>query len=313
MLTSYAEWCENHKDIAPLVRKLKSSMPEQYIGFYLSKALDADIEYQKQFEWLGNYSLDIYVPALRLAIEYDGVYYHANKKSDDNQKTAWCRSRGVFLIHIIEKKADEEKSRKRNEIDYYYKKRYKNIDVAINELFLLINKKYNMSLSSDVDLERDKNEIISYVQQKFHERSAAYVWPETADYWLEEENGVTRFDVLSTDGRWLYFKCPHCGEVFSRHMRYHFARKSLIPCDCEYEEIERLFEETIRKYKENGEIVVFDDSLRSRRLFDRMEWVANSIWRCESKEEAELYKKSGFTNPYIDVYLEMCEKRNQTV
>ena len=34
-----------------LVRSLKSSLPEQYIGFYLYKAFGNEVEYQKQFDW----------------------------------------------------------------------------------------------------------------------------------------------------------------------------------------------------------------------------------------------------------------------
>jgi len=83
---------------------MKSSLPEQYIGYYLEKVFGSEIEYQKQFDWLGRYSLDIYIPSLQLAIEYDGIYYHAYKSTTDNLKTSWCRSHGIFLIHIVEKK-----------------------------------------------------------------------------------------------------------------------------------------------------------------------------------------------------------------
>jgi hypothetical protein len=36
-----------------------------------------------------------------------------------------------------------------------------------------------------------------------------------------------------------------------------------------------------------------------------MAWVANNIWRCQSKEEAEMYRKMGFASPYIDVFLSL--------
>ena len=51
---SYTQWCTQNSNVLPLVRTLKSPMPEQYIGFYLEKALSEEIEYQKQFPWLGN-------------------------------------------------------------------------------------------------------------------------------------------------------------------------------------------------------------------------------------------------------------------
>ena len=253
-------------------------------------------------------SLDIYIPSLQLAIEYDGIYYHARKQVTDDYKTSICRSHGIYLIHIKEKNSNQEKSRKRNEISYYFDKRYKNIDTAIHDLCLKINKKYNTSLQFDVDLNRDENDFVAYVQNKYHEKTIAYVWPEVMDYWPNKEDCSAVFDVFTTYDCSFPLKCPHCSRSFYLNAGVHYSnRKSLVPCKCEFEEIEKSFEEAIRKYKETGEFVPFDDSLQSRRLYDRMASVANKIWRCKTKAEAELYKKLGFKNPYIDVCLSLFE------
>ena len=305
MSITYEEWCENHTNIAPLVRSLKSSIPEQYIGFYLHQVFGDEIEYQKQFDWLGSHSLDIYIPSLQLAIEYDGEYYHRTKISTDTQKTTWCRSHGIYLIHIQERKATQEKSRKRNVVSYYYDRNYTNIDIAIQDLCLLINKKYNTSIQIDVDLNRDNTEIISYVQSKYHKQTIAYVWPESKDYWLEEENGKSIYDVFYTDNLPFSLRCPHCQRHFMLFTRYFHNRKSLVPCECEYKKIENALDEAIKKYKESGELTVFDDSLASRRLYDRMVQTVEKMWRCTSKEEAEMYKALGFDSPYINIYLSL--------
>ncbi len=302
MLT-YEQWCENNTDIKPLIRSLKSSLPEQYIGFYLNAIFGDEIEYQKQFKWLGRSSLDIYIPSLSLAIEYDGGYYHSNKKVFDSYKTSICRSHKIYIIRILEQVSTEPQSRKRNEISYYYEKKYKNIDVAIIALIKKINKKYDLSIEVDIDIERDEQEILSYIQNKYHKESIAVVWPESIDYWLEEENGFSIHDILHTDNRYFMLKCPHCGKKYMLYTKYFHNRKSLVPCDCEYEEIERSFHEAIRNFKEKGEVIDLDDSLESRRLYDRMKMIVDKMWRCSSKEEAELYKRLGFTSPYIDVYL----------
>lgn len=303
MSITYEEWCENHTNIAPLVRSLKSSIPEQYIGFYLHQVFGDEIEYQKQFDWLGSHSLDIYIPSLQLAIEYDGEYYHRTKISTDTQKTTWCRSHGIYLIHIQERKATQEKSRKRNVVSYYYDRNYTNIDIAIQDLCLLINKKYNTSIQIDVDLNRDAAEIISYVQSKYYQKTIAYRWPESKDYWLDEENGKSIYDVFYTDNSPFSLRCPHCQKNFTIFTRYFHHRKSFIPCECEYQKIEIALDEAISKYKELGELVVFDDSLDSRRLYDRM--VQNIRWylKFASKEEIEMYKKLGFTSHMLDFYL----------
>ncbi|MBE5888386.1 MAG: hypothetical protein E7283_06055 [Lachnospiraceae bacterium] len=303
MSITYEEWCKTNTNIIPLVRSLHSSLPEQYIGFYLHEVFGDEVEYQKQFDWLGRRSLDIYIPSLQLAVEYDGEYYHRNTSSSDSQKTSLCHAHGIYLIHIQEMKATQDKSRKRNVVSYYYEKNYKNIDVAIQSLCVLINKKYGTTIQIDVDLNRDDKEIISYVQVQYHKRTIAYIWPESEDYWLEEENQQSIYDVFYTDNIPFSLQCPYCQSRFTLFTRYFHHRKSLVPCECEYDEIERALKATIRKYKETGELIIFDDSLSSRRLYDRMVQSIRYYLDAASKEEIEMYKKLGFESPRLDYYL----------
>lgn len=54
---------------------------------------------------LNNQELDIYVPSLKLAIEFNGNYWHSeqHKKKDYHQKkTIACAKQGIRLIHIFE-------------------------------------------------------------------------------------------------------------------------------------------------------------------------------------------------------------------
>lgn len=50
--------------------------------------------------------LDIYIPSLRLALEYNGVYWHSTKHITDINyhlnKTKLCESKDIWLIHIWE-------------------------------------------------------------------------------------------------------------------------------------------------------------------------------------------------------------------
>lgn len=303
MSITYEEWCKMNTNLVPLVRSLNSSLPEQYIGFYLHKVFGEEIEYQKQFDWLGRSSLDIYIPSLQLAIEYDGEYYHKDKSSIDTQKTSLCRSHGIYLIHIQEMKRIQDKSRKRNIVSYHYEKNYKNIDEAIQNLCALINKKYGTAIEIDTDINRDNTEIISHVQSQYHKKTIAYVWPEVKEYWLDMENQRSIYDVFYTDQKSYILQCPHCHKRIVFAMRGFDKRKSLIPCECEYDEIERALKETIRKYKETGELVMFDDSFDSRRLYDRMVSSTRYYLDSASNEEIEMYKKLGFESPLLNYYL----------
>lgn len=50
--------------------------------------------------------LDIYLPELQLAVEYNGLYYHSEKMKSDKDyhlsKTVACRRKGIRLIHVYE-------------------------------------------------------------------------------------------------------------------------------------------------------------------------------------------------------------------
>ena len=49
--------------------------------------------------------LDIYIPSMNIAVEFDGLYWHSDKRYDKNyhlDKTEQCRQKGIRLIHIFE-------------------------------------------------------------------------------------------------------------------------------------------------------------------------------------------------------------------
>lgn len=54
---------------------------------------------------LDGYELDIYIPEKKLAIEFNGTYWHSEQQKDKHyhqQKTIACAKKGIQLIHIFE-------------------------------------------------------------------------------------------------------------------------------------------------------------------------------------------------------------------
>lgn len=76
----------------------QTSFWEQIIYYYLAKAFPSTIS---RYNEIG-FELDIYIPELKVAIEYDGYYWHKDKQEKDNCKDVQCKKKGVTLIRIRE-------------------------------------------------------------------------------------------------------------------------------------------------------------------------------------------------------------------
>lgn len=63
--------------------------------------------------------LDIYLPDIKLAIEFDGLYWHSDKFLDKNyhlRKTKECEEKEIHLIHIFEDEWINKKDIVKNKI-----------------------------------------------------------------------------------------------------------------------------------------------------------------------------------------------------
>lgn len=295
MSIDYKTWCSENSNIIKLAKHMQSSLPEQYIGFYLHKIFGRNIEYHKTFSWLGKNSIDMYISSLKLAIEYDGYYYHSNKRFTDINKTKLCSKYGITTLRILENTNTVDFDK--NIIGYLPNRLYTNVDTVIDYLILYINTKFNTSIKTTVDINHDKNEILSYVQDKYYKKTIAYIWPEVKEYWAEDKNKFSIYDVFYTSNCSFNLRCPHCGKLFQLHTRYCRNRKSLIPCECEYSALTFLLSKVTNNYIEKNILITFDNSLESRRLYDRMMSEVRFNYNKKTHKELEMYKKLGFEPP----------------
>lgn len=291
---NYEEWCEG-KSIEYLAKKIESSKPEEILGFYLSKFFGDELEYHKKFDWLNSKShIDIYVASKNLAIEYDGPLHNIKGREDfDKEKKLLCKRKGMEFIRIKGLKKDERRTR--GDICYFYENNCSNIVEAMEQLGDYINKKYNLNIEFDVDIKRDEEEIMSYVREKYYKQTIAYKWFEVKDYW-SSKNEKSIFDVLCSDSKQkINLICPRCGESYERTMRNDYRKKSLHPCEnCEISAIKAKVSEAIKQYEEQGILIVFDESLESRRIYDQMASRALHPGARNSETEKEMYIKLGF-------------------
>lgn len=81
----------------------KSYSEKELVAFVKSIYFDEIVENTKRI--IPPKELDIYIPKMKLAIEYNGLYWHDENHVDKNYhlaKTNMCNKKGIDLIHVFE-------------------------------------------------------------------------------------------------------------------------------------------------------------------------------------------------------------------
>ena len=89
------------------MKKASTSTQEQVVFYYIQKLFPDAInrhafidDQQKLFE------ADVYIPSMRIAIEYDGYHWHKSRKSRDAIKNLFFEDHDIYVIHIREEGLD---------------------------------------------------------------------------------------------------------------------------------------------------------------------------------------------------------------
>lgn len=83
-------------------RNLETSMPEKDLVRFIESIYKGEI-IQNDRKTIYPQELDIYLPELKLAFEYDGLYWHSSRFKEKNyhiNKNIECEKKGIRLIHI---------------------------------------------------------------------------------------------------------------------------------------------------------------------------------------------------------------------
>lgn len=126
----------------------KSSFPEQTVLFYIKKVFPSAIKYSS--EELSE--IDIFIPELRVGIEYDGPS-HANRVKNDIEKCKKCKKEGIDLIRIRDSVLPAI-----NDESYKIILRDNSFEALDNGIIKLL-KHLKVSNSISVDVKRDYLEI----------------------------------------------------------------------------------------------------------------------------------------------------------
>lgn len=172
-----------------------TSFPEYAILFYLKKHGEKAIHSYKDL----GYELDVYIPSMKTAIEYDGEFYHKNKAKKDLEKNLKCKQDGIKLYRIREGLPSLNDS----SIDYIVEKNQKDLAEVIQKVLGKI-----IGINVDIDLKRDAIKIENLREYTEKEKSILFVNPKLAKEWNYVRNGSLRPEyLLSNSNKKVWWKC----------------------------------------------------------------------------------------------------------
>ena len=172
-----------------------TSLPEFTLVYYLNKYdLEAIHSYKKH-----GYELDVYIPSKRIAIEYDGYYWHKNKRKKDLEKNLKCKKDNIKLYRIREGLPSLNDSSR----DYVIQKNQKDLQEVLTRVLSEITE-----TSVDVNFERDAIEIENLREYKEKENSILFSNSTLAKEWNYEKNGSLKPEhFLLNSNKKVWWKC----------------------------------------------------------------------------------------------------------
>lgn len=196
-----------------------TSFAEQACFYYVKKSFPDALTGNRSAIGM---ELDIYVPSLNVAIEYDGKTWHRHSKRD-LKKNKLCLKNGIKLIRIR-----EEGLELYDDCICIVRHNTRNVSSlndSIKNLFKLLNAQV-----VNVDVERDEAAIYGQYIKNRKDNSVLALYPDVAKEWHSIKNGELKPDMVNyaTDKRvWWLGKCGH-------EYQMSVADRTLQNCECPY-------------------------------------------------------------------------------
>jgi very-short-patch-repair endonuclease len=172
--------------------KPQTSFPEQVVFYYFNKMFPSVKNRFSSQSKTDGYEIDVFIEDLNIGIEYDGYFYHKEKRESDEKKSISLASKGILLLRIRE----EGLFPLNNGRDYVYScnpKNEKSLEEAIKKIISFIGVNY-LPLeenSLDIDIKRDKEQILNSYYFIKEQESIYYTNPEVIKFWNWDRNTLS--------------------------------------------------------------------------------------------------------------------------
>ena len=209
----------------------QTSFAEQAVFYYIKKLYpDAINRYTAKF--LGKMELDVFIPSIKYAIEYDGEAWHKeNKLKREQKKYQMCHEQGITLIRLREKMSELAS----DIADYQWSTpklyEHKNLEHIIKDILLHLN--FHKRYFIDVNIKRDYYEILKYntvlKTDSFQSR-----YPDIAKEWHPTKNEKitpNMFKAHSNHKAWWI--CPLCNYEYEASINHRVSGTGCPKCGIE--------------------------------------------------------------------------------
>ncbi|MBQ3946307.1 MAG: zinc-ribbon domain-containing protein [Alphaproteobacteria bacterium] len=197
-----------------------TSFPEQAIYYYVKQLYPDTINrYKEIFE--NGMELDIYVPSIRVGIEFDGAAWHNTEEMHQKERKKYqiCQKNNIKLIRVKERTGNEWWDVSDVTYTLHDRRNKRDLETVIQVILDWMDPVSNMwtrirlndcHSKVHVNIKRDENAIREYLSPIAN--SLAELRPDLVKDWNYEKNGnlkPTMFGINSND--YVWWKCAKCG------------------------------------------------------------------------------------------------------
>ena len=184
----------------------QTSFPEQAIYFYLKGVFDDTISGEK---YDGKWELDVFVPSLNLGIEYDGIYYHKNKKKSDLAKEKYILNAGVRFLRVIETEKHAKKCVLENgAIHCSSTPTDSQLGDVIQMIFFYISENITkQTYSVNINIKEDRAKVFDLYIKSEKKKSLLAINPKLAEQWHPTKNLITPDMVKPNSDKRVWWLC----------------------------------------------------------------------------------------------------------
>lgn len=189
-------------------KELGSSFPEQVVYYYMKRMFDDAVNGDR--DAIGQ-ELDIYIPSIKVAVEYDGYAWHKDLEKD-KKKNEKCKNSGIRLIRIRESRCPEM----RDDSCLVFNVIANNTKTLTSAIVQLAK---TLRRDVDVDICRDLAAIQSNIDYVNKQNSLSVLFPDIAKEWHPKKNGnLTPESITAYSGKIVWWRLRYYNETTNEYL-----------------------------------------------------------------------------------------------